>query len=73
MDPLETTSKNDKCFYCRANKFMIDQVRETIKDIQYQARNENSLLLSKLASQNSEIESLKNHCTHLEETIAYLK
>lgn len=48
MNPLDKSSQNDKCVVCRENKFIIDQLREIIKDYMIQSKSKNALLRKQL-------------------------
>lgn len=73
MNPLDIASQNDKCVVCRVNKFMIDQLREIVKEIRQKSKTKNYFLKRQLNDQNTEIDSLKNKLSHLKESINYLK
>jgi len=72
-NPLENVPKCDRCAMCRANKFMIEQIRETIKDHKFEAKSENSFVKRQLEDQRKQIAALKHKCKHMDETINYLK
>lgn len=73
MNPLDKASQNEKCVVCRANKYMINLLKETIKDFKFDSKAENSFLKRQLHAQNKEITTLKHKCKHTEETVNYMK
>jgi len=47
-NPLENVSKCESCAVYKSNKFMIEQIRETIKDYKFEEKYENSFLKRQL-------------------------
>jgi len=70
FNPIENAARNDACPACKANKFMIQRLQESLKD----DKNEmNSYRKRNMAMQKEEIMALKTKCKHLEDVVAYYK
>ncbi len=59
--------------FSRAKKFMIYQVKETVKDYKFEAKSKNSFPKRQLEERRKEMLTLKQKCKHIEDMINYLK
>lgn len=72
FNPIEKATRNDACPACKANKFVIQQLQESLKDVRNKMRMEYSYQKRNMAMQKEEIMALKTKCKHLE-AVAYYK
>ena len=73
FDPIEKAARNDACPACKANKFMINRLQESLKDIRFEMRMEYSYQKRNMEMHKEEIMALKTKCKHLEEAVTYFK
>lgn len=73
FNPIEKAVRNDACPACKANKFMIHRIQESLKDIRSEMRMEYSYQKRNMEMQKEEIMALKTKCKHLEEAVTYDK
>lgn len=62
-NPLENVPKCKSYAVCKANKFMIEQISETMKDYKFEAKSENSFLKRQSEEHRKEIAELKHNAS----------